>query len=114
MRLVGLFIYPVKSCRGIAVERARVVERGLEHDRRWMIVDSVGRFLTQRELPALQLIATALDGNSVTLTPGTMTAEANPHELVVHALDEESLQDLYSGRLEQKVGNVFKASGSSI
>ena len=53
-------------------------------------------------------------GNSVTLTPGTITAEASPHELIVHALDEESLQDLQSGRLEQKVGTLFKASGSSI
>ena len=68
VRLVGIYVYPVKSCRGIAVDAARVVERGLEHDRRWMIVDSVGKFLTQRELPSLQLITTALEGDAVRLT----------------------------------------------
>jgi uncharacterized protein YcbX len=63
-----MYVYPVKACRGIAVEAARVVERGLEHDRRWMIVDSRGKFLTQRELPALQLVTTAIEGDSVRLT----------------------------------------------
>ncbi len=47
-------------------------------------------------------------GNSVTLTPGTVTAEAQPDELVVHAMDDESLQDLQSQRLERKVADVFR------
>src|SRR6202000_85690 len=45
MRLDALFIYPIKSCAGIALERAQVTPRGLLHDRRWMIVDEQGRFL---------------------------------------------------------------------
>ena len=47
-------------------------------------------------------------GNSVTLTPGSVTAEAQPDELVVHAMDDESLQDLQSQRLERKVADVFR------
>lgn len=78
MRLTGLYIYPVKSCRGISVKHARVVERGLEHDRRWMIVDSVGRFLTQRELPPLQLIGTAIEGDVVRLTAAGIDPFALP------------------------------------
>ena len=51
--VAGLFVYPVKGCAGTALAGARVEERGLEHDRRWMVVTPAGRFLTQRELPAL-------------------------------------------------------------
>ena len=50
-----------------------------------------------------------LMGNAVTLTPGTVTVEAQSDELVVHALDEESLHDLYSQNLERRVADVFRA-----
>jgi len=46
-------------------------------------------------------------GNSVTLTPGTVTAEANKEGLVVHAMDRYSLEDLNSLRLEREVEKVF-------
>jgi len=59
--IASLYVYPVKSCAGIAVERARVDTPGLVHDREWMIVTPAGRFLTQRELPRLALIRTRLD-----------------------------------------------------
>jgi uncharacterized protein YcbX len=36
--IAALFVYPVKGCRGIALSSARVTERGLEHDREWMVV----------------------------------------------------------------------------
>jgi len=47
-------------------------------------------------------------GNSVTLTPGTVTADAQTDELIVHAMDDESLYDLQSLRLERKVADVFR------
>jgi multicomponent Na+:H+ antiporter subunit E len=46
-------------------------------------------------------------GNSVTLTPGTLTVDVNGHELIVHAIDEESGADLTQGRMERKVAWVF-------
>jgi len=52
----ALFLYPVKSCAGIAVDDARVEADGLRFDRRWMVVDSRGEFLTQREHPRMALI----------------------------------------------------------
>ncbi len=69
--IAALFVYPVKGCRGIALPSARVTERGLEHDREWMVVDSAGRFVTQRTEPRLASIATAITATSLTLTvPG--------------------------------------------
>lgn len=46
-------------------------------------------------------------GNSITLTPGTITVEANSEELVVHAMDDESTLDVTSLRLEKKVAALF-------
>jgi uncharacterized protein YcbX len=56
MRLGGLYRYPVKSCAPLPTEAAVVEPRGLAHDRRWMVVDSGGKFITGRELPRLTLV----------------------------------------------------------
>lgn len=57
----GITVYPVKSCRGIAVESWQVNERGLEYDRQMMIVDTTGRFLSQRQLPKMARISVQID-----------------------------------------------------
>lgn len=48
-------------------------------------------------------------GNSITLTPGTITVEVAPGELVVHAIDEASSSDLTDGVLDAKVARMFSA-----
>ena len=58
--LSGLFLYPVKSLRGCAVTELAVDELGPVGDRRFLIVDEGGRFLTQRVLPRMARISTAL------------------------------------------------------
>ncbi len=60
IRLSALNIYPVKSMRGIALPAAELDALGLRHDRRWMVVDEQGQFLTGRQLPRLLLIQPAL------------------------------------------------------
>ncbi|GAC1603847.1 MAG: MOSC domain-containing protein [Hymenobacter sp.] len=59
LTLTGLFLYPVKSLGGYAVAEADVTARGLRHDRRWLLVDERNRFMTQRQLPELALLAVA-------------------------------------------------------
>jgi MOSC domain-containing protein len=59
--LTAIYVYPIKSCRGIAVETARVEPRGLAHDRRYMLVDANGRFITQRQHPRMALIEVAFE-----------------------------------------------------
>jgi len=69
--LAELHVYPVKSCRGIALDAARITEAGLEHDREWMVVTPDGRFVTQRERPRLALIETRLTADALVLAaPG--------------------------------------------
>jgi uncharacterized protein YcbX len=71
MKLVSLYVYPVKSLRGIQVGAAEVGDRGFVGDRRMMIVDQNGQFLTQRVLPRMALVTTALEGDALRLSaPG--------------------------------------------
>ena len=56
MNLSEINIYPVKSLKGIPLESAVVEERGFRFDRRWMLVDSGGRFFTQREVPRMATV----------------------------------------------------------
>lgn len=55
-RVARLFVYPVKSCAGVEVREALITETGFDLDRAWMVVDSSGVFVTQREQPRMALI----------------------------------------------------------
>ncbi len=68
--VTGLFIYPVKSLRGCPVASAELDALGFVGDRRFLIVDPAGKFLTQRTVPRLALI-------TAQLSPGTLTLSAN-------------------------------------
>lgn len=68
MRVTALWVYPVKSLGGIALDAARLDATGLAYDRRWMLVDAAGRFLTQRAHPQLATVRVALTDAGLTLT----------------------------------------------
>lgn len=71
MRVSALYIYPVKSCRGIAIETGIVDTLGLRGDRRFMFVDKEGKLLTQRTQPKLTLVETSLSADELQLSrPG--------------------------------------------
>jgi uncharacterized protein len=55
-----IYIYPIKSLGGIRLESAEVEERGLQYDRRWMLIDDAGMFMTQRKLPEMALFRVKL------------------------------------------------------
>lgn len=52
--------------------------------------------------------AVVLLGNSITLTPGTITAEVDHDALIVHAMDDVSAKDVTTGLIESKIAQVFK------
>ena len=80
VRVTGLVVYPVKSMRGIALAEARLTPTGLEHDRRFMVTRSNGRFVTQRDEPMLARVGTLLADHAVTLTAPGMKPFAVPFE----------------------------------
>lgn len=68
MKISEIWIYPVKSLGGIRLNSAIVEEKGLQYDRRWMVVDENGVFITQRTDSKMALIDVALDTDALVLT----------------------------------------------
>jgi uncharacterized protein YcbX len=86
IRVAGLYVYPVKSCGGIAVESAEVDSFGIRNDRRWMVVDENGRFLTQRTVPLLATIRAGISGGTLSLRSegwGSLAVDARPEAATV-------------------------------
>ncbi len=75
IKLTGIYIYPIKSAAGIFLNTAQVENRGFQYDRRWMLVDEKGKFLSQRQLPRMALIKVFLE----------------EEQLVIKAPDQETL-----------------------
>ncbi|MFN7571691.1 MAG: MOSC domain-containing protein [Betaproteobacteria bacterium] len=78
--IAELHLYPIKSCRGIALREATVAATGLEvdgiGDREWVVVDADGEFLSQREVPRMALIETRFTGSSLRLkAPGMLALD---------------------------------------
>ncbi len=61
MLLKSIHIYPIKSLGGVSVAEAVLDERGLQHDRRYMLVTPTGQFITQRTQHQMALIDIAMD-----------------------------------------------------
>src|SRR5947209_4067631 len=71
MWLSQIFIYPIKSARGVEVAETQVDNSGPLQDRRWMVVDENGVFLSQRKLPRMALIETRFERSDLVVTaPG--------------------------------------------
>jgi len=69
--LSALNIYPLKSASGISLKNTEMEQRGLTHDRRWMVVNDSGQFVTQRTSPRMVLVQTQLANQTLTLNaPG--------------------------------------------
>ena len=72
MHVSELYVYPIKSLRGIPLQSAQLEPRGIQHDRRWMLVDDDGVFISQREAHRMALI-------DIAITPAGLDVSAPSH-----------------------------------
>ena len=86
--LSNIFIYPVKSLAGIQVSTWQVNEKGLLHDRKWMLIDKNNQFLSQRRLPKMALIKTQITNNKLILS----TSSSNSISLPLNPIDGVSCE----------------------
>jgi uncharacterized protein YcbX len=75
LTLSEINIYPIKSLGGISLQTSEVEERGLKHDRRWVLVDETNTFFTQRDFPEMALIKVSVENNGLKLIHRTKTIE---------------------------------------
>jgi uncharacterized protein len=94
----GLWVYPVKSCAGVAVTEAALCDTGFDLDRAWMVVDEQGEFVSQREHPRMALIRPQLKQFEVVLRA--------PGMLALH-LDTERVESPTRVRVWDDVVNAY-------
>ena len=68
LQISQLYIYPIKSLGGIELKSSVLTDRGLEHDRRWMLIDENNRFLSQRENARMALFKLSLESDALKVT----------------------------------------------
>jgi uncharacterized protein len=67
LKLTQINVYPVKSLDGFSPDSAIVEKRGLQHDRRWLITDPSGMFLTQRTNPKMAMLRATIEGDCLVI-----------------------------------------------
>jgi uncharacterized protein len=110
-------IYPVKSLGGISLQNSEVTDRGLKHDRRWLIIDEEEKFITQRTQPQLALIKTKISGNKLIL--GHKTKDISPLVIPIHRESIEMVlvtiwQDLVEARIVGKYADEWLSEALDI
>lgn len=117
LQLSGLTIYPVKSAAGIALTQGEVAARGLAGDRRWMVVDPQGKFITQRQVPAMALIQVSLGaetlrlsapGQSSLVLPSSLGDAAGAKELTVEIWGDRCLAIAASSEADSWVSQALQ------
>jgi uncharacterized protein YcbX len=77
--IASVHLHPIKSCGGVAVTEALLIETGLELDRAWMVVDAEGTMITQREQPRLALVQPTMRRDDMVLrAPGMLALHVAP------------------------------------
>ncbi|MGA7161012.1 MAG: MOSC N-terminal beta barrel domain-containing protein [Bacteroidota bacterium] len=98
MILSEINIYPLKSAKGISLQTAYVELRGIQFDRRWMVVDESGMFLSQRDFPRLALVSTRIDNEILHVSASGMSALDLPiKQQFGHAVQVQIHSDVTKG-----------------
>ena len=82
--LSAIHIYPVKGLGGISLSQSDVTTRGLQYDRRFLVVDGNDQFVTQREVPKMATVWMEVGGDKVVFSAPDMESlvvSAEPPEV---------------------------------
>jgi uncharacterized protein YcbX len=114
LKLQDIYIYPIKSCAGIRVSEWQVLEKGLQYDRQWMLVDQNQQFLSQRKLPKMALLKTRLTDHHIILSaPGFEDISFNLHQadgktLTVSIWKDQCQANLVSAEADEWLSDFLK------
>ena len=76
LKLSEIFIYPIKSLGGISLQSSIIEKRGLQYDRRWMLVDENNKFTTQRNHPQMSLLNVELQTEGLVISYKTKSLKS--------------------------------------
>jgi len=103
-----LYVYPIKTLGGIALNEAKLSECGIEYDRYWMLIDDNGRFITQRDIPKLALFKLKFQND-------TFIVEYENHQISIptslrestHVVSRIWKEELITSRESVEINNWF-------
>ncbi len=98
LHVASLHHYPLKSAQGISLAQAQMNPLGLEQDRRWVLIDDVGNFLSQRTCAAMGAIHVEAHEQTliIRLNGQTHTAIANPQNLISATVWGDQVNNCYA------------------
>lgn len=125
LTITEINIYPVKSLAGISLDAATVTDRGLEFDRRWMLIDDDQVFLSQRSFPKMALLRPVIEDGKLIIhgtqqKPITIYKATTGVQLSVQIWDDhceailypEEVNEWFSRELGQSVRLVYMPDDS--
>jgi uncharacterized protein YcbX len=94
-----LYISPIKSCKGISVQHAKITKTGFQYDRQYVIIDTNNRFISQRNFPKMALIDISIDEvkNELCLKAPMTTSTAEVREMQSELLGNNCWKGSWSG-----------------
>jgi uncharacterized protein YcbX len=99
MYLSEINIYPIKSLGGVSLKTSVVEERGLQFDRRWMLVDEKKEFLTQREFPVMATIGVKINAAGL-----LVSHKENRKQIAYQPYTEETISvKIFSSRCRARI-----------
>ncbi len=115
MHLSEIVVYPVKSLGGIQLSEAKVIQSGLEYDRRWLLIDQENRFVSQRTMPVLTTLAVQIRDKAIYVhekqnetngieIPWTLTSE---QPVTVTVWDDQIQSYQYPNHINQWFSNYL-------
>jgi len=127
MKIVSIHIYPIKSLGGISLQTSKLLEKGLAFDRRWMLVDITGMFITQRQITKLALFKLSLADTHLLVHSGIANRsveipfgcegpwiEVKVWDDIVKAQEvSEEISQWFSNQLKQEVKLVYMGESSN-
>jgi uncharacterized protein len=102
-----IWSYPIKGAKGISHEEAEVDKRGIVNDRRWLITDLSGKFMTQREFPKIALISVRVEINSLVLNAPEMPELRFSYKVSYGKLDVTVFDDTCEAELMKPQANEW-------
>lgn len=98
-----LFVHPLKSAKSVQSEQLLLDQHGALNDRRWMVVDRHGKFVSQRSVPSLCLVEAKLDSSNRL----TLSAPSLPNCLVeFDSSDQIEVQIWNDGLIATDCGDI--------
>jgi len=116
--LSEIYTYPIKSIGGISLKEAKLEQRGLQYDRKWLIIDDEGNFITQRKHYSLALLQVEITGQILTVfqkdkrenRTSFVMSEYDPEKITVTIWDDTTVGCEVSPEVSKWFSDYLKIS----